>query len=82
MKRYRIISELGKCATGVVYKAVRPDDGTTVALKKLVLPGHLDEREEEEFINRFKSEAKAALELKHSGIVGALDCGLDQGTFE
>ena len=81
MKRYRIISELGKGATGVVYKAVHPDDATTVALKKLVLPGHLDEREEEEFINRFKSEAKAALELKHAGIVGALDCGLDQGTF-
>ncbi len=81
MKRYRIISELGKGATGVVYKAVRGEDGTTVALKKLILPSHLDANQEEEFIKRFKSEAKASLELKHSGIVGSLDCGLDEGTL-
>ena len=81
MKRYRIISELGKGATGVVFRAVHADDGATVALKKLVLPGHLDARQEEEFINRFKSEAKAALSLKHPGIVSALDCGMDEGTF-
>jgi len=81
MKRYRIISELGKGATGVVYKAVRAEDSSTVALKKLVLPGHLDAHQEEDFIKRFKSEAKAALELKHVGIVAALDCGLDEGTL-
>ncbi|MCX6645726.1 MAG: FHA domain-containing serine/threonine-protein kinase [bacterium] len=81
MKRYKIISELGKGATGVVFKAVKLDDGSTVALKKLVLPGHLDANEEQEFIKRFKSEAQAALALKHPGIVAALDCGLDEGTF-
>ena len=81
MKRYKIISELGKGATGVVFRAVKHDDGSTVALKKLVLPGHLDANEEQEFIKRFKSEAEAALNLKHPGIVGALDCGLDEGTF-
>jgi serine/threonine protein kinase len=81
MKRYRVISELGKGATGVVYRAVRVDDGTTVALKKLVLPGHLDAHQEEEFIARFKSEADAALSMDHPGIVRALDCGLDEGTF-
>ena len=81
MKRYKIISELGKGATGVVFRAVRNDDGSTVALKKLVLPGHLDANEEQDFIRRFKSEAQAALALKHPGIVSALDCGLDEGTF-
>jgi len=81
MKRYRIISELGKGATGVVFRAVKVDDGTTVALKKLVLPGHLDAKEEEEFIRRFKSEAKAAETLNHPGIVKALDCGLDEETL-
>ncbi len=81
MKRYRIISELGKGATGVVYRAVWTEDGSTVALKKLVLPGHLDAREEEEFIKRFKSEAEAALSIDHAGVVKVLDCGLDEGTF-
>ncbi len=81
MKRYKIISELGKGATGVVYRAIKNDDGSTVALKKLVLPGHLDMNEEQDFVRRFKSEARAALALKHPGIVGALDCGLDEGTF-
>jgi len=81
MKRYRIISELGKGATGVVFRAVRSEDGSTVALKKLVLPGHLDAREEEEFVKRFKVEAKAAEVLNHPGIVKALDCGLDEGTL-
>jgi len=81
MKRYRIISELGKGATGIVFRAVSSKDGSTVALKKLVLPGHLDAREEEEFIKRFKTEGKAALSLKHPGIVSAIDSGLDEGTF-
>ncbi len=81
MKRYRIISELGKGATGVVFRAVRSEDGSTVALKKLVLPGHLDAHEEEEFVRRFKTEAKAAQTLNHPGIVKALDCGLDEGTL-
>lgn len=81
MKRYRIISELGKGATGVVYRAVRSGDGVTVALKKLVLPGHLDAHEEEEFIRRFKSEAEAALTMDHPNVVKCLDCGLDEGTF-
>lgn len=81
MKRYRIISELGKGSMGVVYRAIRNDDGLTVALKKLVLPGHLDAREEEDFIKRFKSEAEAALSINHPGVVRALDCGLDEGTF-
>jgi serine/threonine-protein kinase len=81
MKRYKIISELGKGATGVVYRAVRAEDGSTVALKKLVVPGHLDEKQEQEFIRRFKSEAEAALALNHPGIVKYIDCGLDEGTF-
>lgn len=81
MKRYRIISELGKGATGVVYRAVRNQDSVTVALKKLVLPGHLDAKEEEEFIRRFKTEAEAALGMDHPGVVKCLDCGLDEGTF-
>jgi len=81
MKRYRIISEIGKGATGVVFRAVKVDDGTTIALKKLILPGHLDANEEEEFIRRFKSEAKAAESLDHPGIVRALDCGLDEETL-
>src|SRR3990172_2532250 len=81
MKRYRIISELGKGATGVVYRAVRSSDGGTVALKKLVLPGHLDAKEEDDFIKRFKTEAEAALSIDHPGVVRCLDCGLDDGTF-
>jgi serine/threonine protein kinase len=81
MNRYQIVSELGKGATGVVYRAVRVEDGSTVALKKLVLPGHLDAKQEEEFVQRFKTEAEAALSIKHPGVVRALDCGLDDGTF-
>ena len=72
--RYEIISELGRGAMGVVYKARDPQIDRLVALKTIALSGQSPE-EEEEFRKRFLYEAQAAGRLHHAGIVTIFDLG-------
>jgi serine/threonine-protein kinase len=74
--RYEIISELGRGAMGVVYKARDPHIDRLVALKTISLWGQEAEGEKE-FRLRFMNEAQAAGRLHHSGIVGVFDVGED-----
>ncbi|MGH2361282.1 MAG: serine/threonine-protein kinase, partial [bacterium] len=66
--RYEIIDELGRGATGVVYKASDPTIGRQVAIKVLSLES---EKTEEGPSSRdvFMREARAAGRLSHPGIV-------------
>lgn len=77
--RYEITGELGKGAMGVVYKAVDPNIGRTVALKTTrvdVLGADM-----QDLIKRFQNEARAAGVLNHPNIVTIYDAGEDQGVF-
>jgi serine/threonine-protein kinase len=72
--RYEIVSELGRGAMGVVYKARDPQIDRLVAVKTVSMWGQEPE-EEEEFRLRFMNEAQAAGRLHHSGIVAVFDVG-------
>src|ERR1700758_4455767 len=72
--RYEILSELGRGAMGIVYKARDPQIDRLVALKTVSLWGQ-EPDEEKEFRLRFMNEAQAAGRLHHSGIVSVFDVG-------
>jgi len=72
--RYEILSELGRGAMGVVYKARDPQIDRLVAVKTVSLWGQ-EPDEEKEFRLRFMNEAQAAGRLHHSGIVSVFDVG-------
>jgi len=74
--RYEVLSELGRGAMGVVYKARDPQIDRLVALKTVSLWGQ-EPDEEKEFRLRFMNEAQAAGRLHHSGIVSVFDVGED-----
>jgi serine/threonine-protein kinase len=71
--RYEVVSELGRGAMGVVYRATDPVLGRTVAIKTINLSIDPDERAEYEA--RFNQEAKAAGSLNHPAIVTIYDLG-------
>src|SRR5438477_2363186 len=77
--RYEVISELGRGAMGVVYKALDPTIGRTVALKTMRVDVH--GLETEDVFRRFKNEARAAGVLNHPNIVTIYDAGEQDGMF-
>lgn len=77
--RYEILSELGRGAMGVVYKARDPKINRVVAVKTVSLAGQSPE-EEREYRERFFREAEAAGRLSHPGIVTIFDVGEEPET--
>src|SRR4051812_27408542 len=71
--RYKVVSEIGQGAMGVVYKAVDPIIDRTVAIKTINL--NLSKSELEEYEARFQQEIKAAGRLNHPNIVTIYDVG-------
>src|SRR5271163_2954810 len=77
--RYEMLSELGRGAMGVVYKARDPKINRVVAVKTISLAGQPAE-EEQEYRERFYREAEAAGRLSHPGIVTIFDVGEEPET--
>src|SRR4029077_1844818 len=77
IKGYRIDKRLGAGGMGDVYRAQQLSLDRPVALK--ILPPQLGE--DEEFIERFVIEARAAGKLSHQNIVAAVDIGESNGRY-
>jgi len=75
--KYQVGSEIGQGGMGTVYKGYDPTLERYVALK--VMAPHLTW--EEEFVERFLREARAAARLRHPNIVTIYDVGRDRGSY-
>ncbi|HET9743364.1 MAG TPA: serine/threonine-protein kinase [Terriglobales bacterium] len=77
--RYEIVSELGRGAMGLVYRAVDPNIGRTVALKTMRVDVH--GLEHDDMLRRFRNEAKSAGVMNHPNIVTIYDADESDGLF-
>jgi serine/threonine protein kinase len=77
--RYRIVKELGRGAMGVVYQAVDPTIGRTLAIKTIRLREVDDPEQRARLKERLFREARSAGVLSHPGIVTIYDMEEDDG---
>ena len=77
--RYQIVAELGRGAMGVVYQALDPAIGRTIAIKSIRLQDLTDTAERERLRERLVREAQSAGILSHPGIVTIYDIGEEEG---
>ncbi|HEV7500352.1 MAG TPA: protein kinase [Vicinamibacteria bacterium] len=75
--RYEIQEEIGRGMMGVVYRALDPALGRTVALKTVSLHLAVPDADRPGFEQRFLNEARIAASLSHPGIVVVHDVGRD-----
>ncbi len=71
--RYQILEELGRGACGVVYRALDPAIGRTVAIKSIRFSEFADPAERQDLRERVLREAQAAGKLSHPNIVTIYD---------
>jgi serine/threonine protein kinase len=71
--RYQILDELGRGATGVVYRAQDPAIGRIIAIKTIRLSDFTDEAERGRLRDRLFREAQSAGILSHPNIVTIYD---------
>lgn len=74
--KYQIRASLGEGAMGVVYEGFDPDIERRVAIK-ILHPHLINEKNGEEFLERFKREAKSAARCTHANVVTVLEYGQD-----
>lgn len=74
--KYEIRSSLGEGAMGVVYEGFDPDIERRVAIK-ILHPHLINEKNGDEFLERFKREARSAARCTHPNVVTVLEYGED-----
>ncbi len=77
--RYQIVAELGRGAMGIVYKALDPAIGRTIAIKSIRLQDLTDETERARLRERLFREAQSAGILSHPNIVTIYDIAEQDG---
>ena len=77
--RYEIISELGRGAMGIVYRAHDPRIGRDVAIKTIKLADQAEPDETQALRDRLFREAQSAGRLSHPGIVTIYDIAEESG---
>jgi serine/threonine protein kinase len=77
--RYQIVSELGRGAMGIVFKAQDPAIGRTIAIKSIRLQDLTDETERVRLRERLFREAQSAGILSHPNIVTIYDIAEQDG---
>jgi serine/threonine protein kinase len=78
--RYQIVEELGRGAMGIVYKALDPAIGRTIAIKTIRLAEFSDPNERQRIRERLLREAQSAGLLSHPNIVTIYDV-LEEGEY-
>jgi TonB family protein len=79
--RYQVIEEIGDGAMGRVWRGFDPELSRTVAIKT-VKSEYLTRDTREEYLHRFRREARAAGQLSHPNIVRIFDVGDDYFVME
>jgi eukaryotic-like serine/threonine-protein kinase len=75
--RYRVLRRIGSGGMADVYCAEDTHLGRQVAIKVL----HRRFAQDQEFVERFRREAKSAAGLAHPNVVGVFDRGEHEGTY-
>jgi eukaryotic-like serine/threonine-protein kinase len=75
--RYRILNRIGSGGMADVYLAEDTHLGRQIALKVL----HRRFAQDQEFVERFRREAKSVAGLSHPNVVGVFDRGDHEGTY-
>jgi eukaryotic-like serine/threonine-protein kinase len=75
--RYRVVRRIGSGGMADVYCAEDTHLGRQVAIKVL----HRRFAQDQEFVERFRREAKSAAGLNHPNVVGVFDRGEHEGTY-
>ncbi len=75
--RYKVLRRLGSGGMADVYCAEDTHLGRRVAIKVL----HRRFAQDQEFVERFRREAKSAAGLNHPNVVGVFDRGEHEGTY-
>ena len=72
--RFRIVREIGRGASGVVFEGVQMSVDRRVAIKVL----HADHQKNGDYIERFTREAKAIARLSHTNCITLFDFGYSE----
>jgi beta-lactam-binding protein with PASTA domain/predicted Ser/Thr protein kinase len=76
-ERYRILERIGSGGMADVFRAEDTHLGRDVAIKVL----HRRFAQDQEFVERFRREAKSAAGLQHPNVVAVFDRGEHEGTY-